>query len=190
MTLATKYRADLIRLEEQIKYQKNQIEIEKSGMRPKIAFGASAGYLDPYLKNNRGDNTWRAELSVSIPILDRNVTRSSVIKAGAVLAQDKIELEQKELDIKSEVETAWTEIETTLRHLEASEKALELAEESLRLAEVGYREGVTPQLDLLSAQTSVTSARLDYIRSKYNHLLTVVALKVTEGTIINWARER
>jgi outer membrane protein TolC len=190
LEVAREKRADLKRLEEQLEYQKNQILIEKSGTRPKITFGASAGYLNPYLKEDRGDDTWRAELSVTVPIFDRNTSRGNAIKAGAVLEQDKIALEQKELDVKSEVETAWAEIESTLQHLKASEKALELAKESLRLAEVGFREGVTPQLDLLNAQTSLTSARLDHARSQYNHLLTIVALKVTEGTVIEWTGER
>ncbi|MDD3964048.1 MAG: TolC family protein [Synergistaceae bacterium] len=190
LEVAREKRADLKRLEEQLEYQKNQILIEKSGTRPKITFGASAGYLNPYLKDDRGDDTWRAELSVTVPIFDRNTARGNAIKAGAVLEQDKIALEQKELDVKSEVETAWAEIESTLQHLKASEKALELAKESLRLAEVGFREGVTPQLDLLNAQTSLTSARLDHARSQYNHLLTIVALKVTEGTVIEWTGER
>ncbi len=190
LEIAREKRADLKRLEEQLEYQKNQILIEKSGTRPKITFGASAGYLNPYLKDDRGDDTWRAELSVTVPIFDRNTSRGNAIKAGAVLEQDKIALEQKELDVKSEVETAWAEIESTLHHLKASEKALELAKESLRLAEVGFREGVTPQLDLLNAQTSLTSARLDHARSQYNHLLTIVALKVTEGTVIEWTGER
>lgn len=183
-------RPDLKKLREQLEYQKNQILIEKSGSRPKITLGASAGYLDPYLKDDRGDDTWRAELSVTVPIFDRNISRGNSIKANAVLEQDKIALEQKELDIKSEVEIAWSEIESTLQHLRASEKALELAKESLRLAEVGYREGVTPQLDLLNAQTSLTSARLDHARSQYSHLIAIVALKVTEGTVIKWTGER
>ena len=68
----------------------------------------------------------------------------------------------------------------------ASEKALELAKETLRLAEVGYREGVTPQLDLLDAQSSLTLAQLEYNRAQYSHLIAVVALKVTEGTVIQW----
>ena len=114
LEVAREKRADLKRLEEQLEYQKNQILIEKSGTRPKITFGASAGYLNPYLKDDRGDDTWRAELSVTVPIFDRNTARGNAIKAGAVLEQDKIALEQKELDVKSEVETAWAEIESTL----------------------------------------------------------------------------
>lgn len=179
-------RADLKRLEQQLEYQENQIMAEKSGMMPKVALGASTGYLNPYRNDDRGDDTWRAELSVTLPIFDRNTTRGNAIRAEAVLEQDKIALQQKELDVKSEVEIAWTEVESSLDRLKASEKALELGNESLRLAEVGFREGVTPQLDLLNAQTSLTSARLDYAQSQYNHLLTIVALKVTEGDVIEW----
>ena len=188
LAVATANRADLHRLKEQYKYQGNQVEIEKSGLRPKLIFTALGGYTYPYMRKDEGDQTWKVELSAAVPIFDRNVTRSNVMKAEATRRQDKIALEQKELDIKSEVETAWTDIETTLRRLKASEKALELAKESLRLAEVGFREGVTPQLDLLDAQTSYTSARLDYLSAEYNHLLTIVALKVTEGTILDWAK--
>lgn len=190
LEIAQANRSDLKKIEEELEYQKNQILIEKSGTRPKITFSASSGYLNPYLRDDRGDDTWRAELSVTVPIFDRNITRGNAIKAETLLEQDKIALEQKELDIKSQVETAWTEIESTLHHLKASEKALELATESLRLAEVGFREGVTPQLDLLNAQTSLTSSMLDRARSQYNHILTIVALKVTEATVIEWAEER
>lgn len=183
-------RADLVMLAEQHRYQQNQVTVERSGMLPKVTLGATAGYLDPYRNRDRGDDTWRAELSISVPIFDRNVTRGNVMRAGAVLEQDKISLAQKELDIKSGVETAWTDYETTLRHLDSTGRALELAEESLRLAEVGFQEGVTPQLDLLTAQTTLTEARLERLQSLYNHLLAVVALKVTEGGIISWTEER
>jgi outer membrane protein TolC len=182
-------RADRGVLERQIEYQANQVDIEQSGARPKVSLGASFGYLDPYRGNDSGDDTWRAELSITVPILDRNVTRGNVIRAQAVIEQGRVALLQKNLDIKSGVETAWTELETTIEHLKSTSRALELAEESLRLAEVGFQEGVTPQLDLLDAQTSLTASRLEHLRSLYNNMLAVVALKVTEGDIIKWAEE-
>ena len=155
-------------------------------MLPKVTAGLSSGWSNPYRQQDRSSDSWRAEVSIAVPIFDRNVTRSAVISARAVREQDQIALEQKTLDIKSEVETAWSDIETSLRSLRASEKALELAKETLRLAEVGYREGVTPQLDLLDAQSSLTLAQLEYNRAQYSHLIAVVALKVTEGTVIQW----
>lgn len=190
LVLAMQNRADRGMLEQQVAYQGNQIEIARSGLRPKVAFGASAGYLDPYRGSDRGDDTWRAELSITVPILDRGVTRGNVVKEQATMEQDKISLGQKELDIRSGVETAWTEYETTLEHMKSTARALELAEETLRLAEVGFQEGVTPQLDLLDAQSSLTDSRLQHLSAVYNHMLAVVALKVTEGDIISWTRGR
>ena len=190
LNLAMENRADRGMLEQQIAYQGNQIEIARSGLRPKVAFGASAGYLDPYRGSDRGDDTWRAELSITVPILDRSVTRGDVMREQATMEQDKISLGQKELDIRSGVETAWTEYETTLEHMKSTARALELAEETLRLAEVGFQEGVTPQLDLLDAQSSLTDSRLQHLSAVYNHTLAVVALKVTEGDIISWTRGR
>jgi outer membrane protein TolC len=124
-----------------------------------------------------------------VPIFDRYAARGNVIRARAVMEQDKIALRQKDLDRRSAVVTAWMELETTLEHLESTQSALDLAEESLRLAEVGFQEGVTPQLDLLEAQSSLTASRLEHLRSLYNHMLAVVALKVTEGDIIQWTEE-
>ena len=158
-------------------------------MRPKVSLGAAASYQDPYRGNDKGSDTWRAELSITVPILDRGVTQSNVMRAGAAIEQYRIALDQKLLDVKTGVETAWMEIETTLEQMKSTKRALALAEETLRLAEIGFQEGVTPQLDLLSAQTSLTEARLEHQRSLYNHTLAVVALKVTEGNIISWTEE-
>jgi outer membrane protein TolC len=185
---AMENRADLGMLENQIEYQKYQIEIERSGSRPRITLGGAANFRDMDGNGTFEDN-WRAELSLTVPILDRNTTKGNVMRERATAVQDDIALEQKRLDIKSGVETAWSELETATEHLESAAQALELAEETLRLAEVGYKEGVTPQLDLLSAQTSLTESRLEHLRSLYNHMLAVVALKVTEGNILDWAEE-
>jgi len=190
LALAMRSRADLARLEQQLGYQKNQIEIERAGLRPKAVIGAQAGYLDPYRGSDRGEDTWRAELTITVPILDRGSARGNILREQAVLEQDKIAFTQKELDIRSGVETAWTELEATLERLGSTERALLLAEETLRLAEVGYQEGVTPQLDLLAAQSSLTDSRLAHLSAIYNNMLAVVALKVTEGDILSWAKGR
>jgi outer membrane protein TolC len=189
LQLAEENRADIKALENQLEYQKNQIEVERSATRPHVALGASAGYLDPYRGRDYANDTWRAELSVTVPILDRNSARGNILRARAVEEQDKIALDQKRLDIRSEVEMAWTNVETARNRLESTARALELAEETLRLAEVGFQEGVTPQLDLLSAQTSLTESRLEHLYSLYNHMSAVIGLKAAEGNLIEWSEE-
>ncbi|MDO5115544.1 MAG: TolC family protein [Synergistaceae bacterium] len=189
LALAEQFRADRKQLEEQLRYQENQIKIERSGMMPTVTAGISSGWSDPYRNQDRGDDTWRAEVTLAVPIFDRNVTRRAVMTARAEREQERIALEQKNIDIKADVETAWNDIETNRENLRASEKALELARESLRLSEVGFREGVTPQLDLLTAQSELTTALLEYNRARYNCIVAAVALKMTEGTITGWNGE-
>lgn len=190
LLFATEYRADRKQLQEQLKYQENQLFVEKSGLMPKLTLAGVGGWNHPNSREDVTGSTWMTQLTVAVPIFDRSITKSRLMSAKAVLEQDKIALEQKELDIKSDVETAWTSIETSSFSLKASKKAVELAKESLRLAQVGYEEGVTPQIDLLTAQTALTSTQLDHASSQYNHLMTIVALKVTEGTIVKWSREK
>lgn len=186
---ARKNRADLKAAEAQTRYQKDQVEVARSAGRPNISLGASAGYLDPYNRTDRGSDTWRAELSITVPILDRSSTRSAVLDAQATLRQTELALSISELDIVSGVEAAWTELDAANERLTSTERALELAQESLRLSEVGFQEGVTPQLDLLTAQTAFTEAQLAHLSALYDQMLAVVALKVTEGNIIQWTSE-
>ena len=111
------------------------------------------------------------------------------MKAKATQEQNQLSLEQKQLDILSEVELAWVEIKNSAVQVETRRRAFALARETLRLSEVGYREGVTPQLDLLDAQASLTSARKDYSQALFNHLIRIVELKRAEGMLIPWTLE-
>ena len=111
------------------------------------------------------------------------------MKAKAVQEQNKQALRQKELDVLSEIELAWVEIGDSAVQVEAHRKSLALARETLRLSQVGFREGVTPQLDLLEAQSNLTAARKDYSQSLFDHLMKVVALKRAEGALIAWTLE-
>jgi len=186
LAAAMENRADLSMLENEIALEQYEIEIARSGGRPRLNLGGTGAFTDQG-RTGSFDDLYRAELLLTIPILDRNTTRANVIRTEAAAERKRISAEQRRLDIKSQVETAWSELETATEHVQSTAQALELAEETLRLAEVGYREGVTPQLDLLAAQMSLTESRQGHLRALYSHTLAVAALKVTEGGIINWA---
>ncbi len=186
---AQENRPDIAVLQKQIKIQEEQIRIARSAMSPKIDLGATVGYSNPYQSKDQGKDTWRAYVSLEVPLYDRAQTRGEVMKARASQEQNHLELQQKQLDVLSEIELAWVEIGNSAVQVEARRKAYALARETLRLSEVGYREGVTPQLDLLDAQAGLTSARKDYSQALYNHLIRIVTLKRAEGILIPWTLE-
>lgn len=187
--LARRQRADKAILERQIAIQKEQIKIAGSGLKPSVDLSASAAVDNPYHNQDRTEDSWKATLNLEIPVYDRGQTRGEVMKARAIQEQNKQKLRQKELDILSEVDLAWVEINDSEVQVTARRKAQALAKETLRLSQVGYREGVTPQLDLLEAQSNLTAARKDYSQSLYNHLMRIVALKRAEGALIPWTLE-
>ncbi|WP_418845499.1 TolC family protein [Pyramidobacter piscolens] len=189
VALAQKRRADVAMLEKQIAIQSEQIKIVRGAMKPSFDLSATADYSDPYRNQDAGDDSWKATLTLEIPLYDRGQTRGEVMKAKAVQEQNKQALRQKELDVLSEIELAWIEIGDSAVQVEAHRKSLALARETLRLSQVGYREGVTPQLDLLEAQSNLTAARKDYSQSLFDHLMKVVALKRAEGALIPWTLE-
>ncbi|MDY3869304.1 MAG: TolC family protein [Pyramidobacter sp.] len=182
-------RSDLGVLEKEIEIQKQQIRIVKSGVSPKIDLGATVGYSNPYQSKDQSKDTWKAYVSLEIPLYDRAQTRGEVLKAEAVQKQNVLTLQQKHLDIVSEIELAWFAINNSSAQVVSRRKAYGLAKETLRLSEVGYREGVTPQLDLLNAQASLTSARKDYSQALYNHLICIATLKRAEGILVPWTLE-
>ncbi|MDO4988701.1 MAG: TolC family protein [Synergistes sp.] len=184
--LAMARRDDAEKLRETIKYQTNQIKIERSALLPKVTAGVTTGPTTPYQQKDRTEDTWRAEIAFSMPIFDRNAARSAIINAEAVQAQNKLSLRQKELDIKSDVENAWSNIRRAREAMDAQREALAFAKETLRLAEAGFREGVTPQFDLLDAQSKLTDAQLSYNTAQYACIMAAVELKLTEGTILEW----
>ncbi|MBO6267249.1 MAG: TolC family protein [Synergistaceae bacterium] len=186
---AHRQRADVAIIKKQVAIQKEQIKIAGSSMRPTLDLTASAGVDSPYHNQDRTEDSWKAALNLEIPVYDRGQTRGEVMKAKAVQEQNMQSLRQKELDIISEVDLAWVEINDSEVQVEARRKALSLAKETLRLSQVGYREGVTPQLDLLEAQSNLTAARKDYSQSLYNHLMRIVTLKRAEGNLVPWTLE-
>ncbi len=183
---ARQHRYDLVRLRKQLDVQKEQIKIERSAMLPSLVAFAKGGYTNPYNREDNSGDTWSVGLTLDFPLFDRNVARRAVKIAKATLEQNKISLEQKELDIENNVKTAIAEIKGFQDALKSKKLAEELAKESLRLARLGYQEGVTQQVDLLKAQDDYEQARYNYELSKNNYLLSVVGLKYIEGTLINW----
>jgi outer membrane protein TolC len=53
----------------------------------------------------------------------------------------------------------------------------------LRLVEVGYREGVNTQVEVVDAQSALTTARANYYQSIYSHVVAKLDLQRAMGTL-------
>ena len=66
---------------------------------------------------------------------------------------------------------------------------LSRAAEGRRLVEAGYREGTNTQVEVLDAQTALTTAKANYYQAIYSHLVAKLNLQKATGTLAGYEPE-
>ena len=85
-----------------------------------------------------------------------------------------------------ELTKATLSIEDANEFVESQKLNLSRAEEGLRLAEVGYVEGITTQVEMIDAQTALTTAKANYYRAIYSHVIAKLDLQKAMGTLTSF----
>ena len=178
------YRSDLRQAALNIRYQKEKIEIAKSGLRPRLNFLATYQWARPFA--GLGD-AWEDELSgmltLEVPLFDGFRTKGKVMQEEASLAAIKTLALDLEETMRTEIEQALLSIEDAQEFVQSQEANVAQAEESLRLAEVGYRNGVNRLIEVLDARVALTQARRNLSQAIYNHMLARLLLERATGLI-------
>lgn len=169
--------------------QRHQVTVEQSAMKPQLDLQGQFFLENPWQSEDKTDDRWRTSLILSVPLYDRNQTRGAVIRSQAQLHQAESNVTDAQLQLRAFIENAWLEFHSSETRLKARTEALNLASEALRLAQVGYREGLTPQIDLLKAQNDLTAAQTALIQARYDRLMKIASLKQAEGQLIPWTLE-
>jgi outer membrane protein len=130
---------------------------------------------------NVSSNGWLLGLQSSWSIFDGKATAGKVRQAKSQEAQTRIGLQAQQLAIDVEVRQALSSLEEANELVNASKKTVELAEEALRLAQVRYHAGSATQLDVLTSQVELTSARLNELQSHYAYSIALAAIHKAIG---------
>jgi len=116
---------------------------------------ASVGF-EPQLVTPSGlfqpSQTWRALLSVSVPVLDGGARRVAKRQREIALGSARIDLNEVELRARAELRTAQASVESTERAVINARLAAQHAAEVLKITAVAFREGATTNIELIDAQ--------------------------------------
>ena len=84
-----------------------------------------------------------------------------------------MELRKTDLErsVIQEIQTALADLKVAEQKLDIEKIKIRQAEDSLRIAEERYRNGLLSATDLIDAQNSVESARLNALQLVYSHTL-------------------
>ena len=134
--------------------------------------------ISTQLKNNQRE---AIGLNLNIPIFNRMQTRNQVQHAQINLMNRELELENVKLALQKEIQQAYLSATAARAKYAATEEALDAARESHTYMEERYGLGKATVLELVEAQTKLSSSRSEQLQAKYEFLFRKKILDLYEG---------
>ena len=182
------------------------IDIAKGAYLPSLSFSAGLGtsyqhnqgekdvraIIDPetnqvvYVPNGFGqqleDNLgYNMGLSLSIPIFNRNQTKSSVAKAKINKQRAELQLLNSQVQLREDIEKAYADAKAALNQYISAETSLKAQEESFKNAQESYNLGVMTSFDFDQVRNRLVDAKSTLANAKYNFVFRTKLLEYYYG---------
>lgn len=140
-------------------------------------FSPVLGKADPLFDQFNDNKGQSFGFQLSVPIFNGFSVKNNVERNKVTLEKSKIDLEQKSLDLQRNVYTAFTDARAALNTYEASTVTLEARQQAYNYAKEKYDVGLMNSFDFTQAQTLLTNAQSDVIRTKYDYMFKIKILE-------------
>lgn len=183
LATAREQRPDLQRLQKLATAAEEGVIVNRAGYYPDLALYGAYDWRKTAGSNSLpGDrNGWTVGLSSTWNIFDGRATAGRVVQARSFLEQTKLALAESQLAVNVDVRRAISNFQQANELAEASKKVVEQAEEAVRLANARYSAGTATQLDVLTSQVNLTTARLNQVQAYYTYNVAVATTRKAMG---------
>lgn len=121
---------------------------------------------------------------LSIPIFNGFSVRNNVERSKVNLEKTKIALQQQEVNLQTNVYTAFTDANGALNTYESAIVALEARQTAYDYTKEKYEVGLMNSFEFNQAQTLLTNAQSEVIRTKYDYIFKIKILEFYFGIAI------
>jgi outer membrane protein TolC len=170
---ALEARSDYAALRKQRDSLAEQIKASHARCLPTLAVNGNYGTIGPGFGSMV--RTGAIEGTVTVTVFDRDRAGERTELAAQVKRLDA-QIDDLNRQIEQELRTALLDLESTESQVTLTEGALQLAEHELSLAQDRFRNGVTDNIEVVTAQASLASAQDDHIVALARHADAVMAL--------------
>ncbi len=182
LVTAREQRPDLQRLAKLTEAAEQGIVANRAGYLPTVSAYGSYDWRQAPLSSNRSSvDGWTIGLQSTWDIFDGRATAGRVAQARSFLEQSKLALAEAQLDVEVAVRRAISTFQQATELAEASKKVVEQAEEAVRLANARYSAGTATQLDVLTSQVDLTTARLNQVQAYFSYNIAVASVRNAMG---------
>jgi outer membrane protein TolC len=167
-------RSDVKALREQVK----AAEASKSSARAERypAANIAGDYGDIGITPAHSHGTGEVAGQVSAPIFEEAKLRGDLKVADAQLQQRRAQLNDAEAQVRADVIDSLLDLQASAKLVEVSRSNVDLTTEALKEAQARYTAGVSDNLAVSQAQTSLALANDQYVGSLYEHNLAKLSL--------------
>jgi outer membrane protein TolC len=164
---ALKNRKDLAAASEQVAAARAGQTAARADQLPTVQFSGDFGDMGQTANHSHG--SYSATGSISAPVLQIAKTRGEQDIAGAQVAQASDKLADKVQQVNAEIRDSILDIQSAAKLVEAAKSNVDLANEALSEAQQRFHSGVSDNLPVSQAQSSVEQANDQYIAALYQH---------------------
>lgn len=184
LSTARESRPDLQRLLKLESAAEQGVTVRRAGYVPEVSvYGAYDWRMNSTgsssLSNAR--DGWTLGLQSSWDIFDGRATAGRVSQARSQLELAKLAVAEARLSVDVDVRRAISTFQQATELAEASKKVVEQAEEAVRLANARFSAGTATQLDVLTSQVDLTTARLNQLQAYYSYNVAVADVRRAMG---------
>lgn len=177
IVLALQNRVELAQLLSQRRLAQQQRRVALAANKPQVQAFASAEVVDELDDNVSGAFGYSVGLQVSINFFDGGAAKSRAAQQEESIAIAETQFADTKNDLRFEVEQAYSDLQSNLRNINTAQSSVQLAEESLALARLRSSAGIGTQLDVTSAETSLTQSKGNLISAILNYNRALIALQ-------------
>ncbi len=184
ISLALRDRSDLASARAAVKKSQAELKKAESDLWPKLTATGNVGWSGISVSNlfedggsvNDSGMSYYGGLSLQIPIFEGFSLRNNIRAAEARLKASRADLRKKEESVISDVWSAFYNMQTAAQQVDSSETLLISSKESFRVSLARYRAGVAEIVELLNAQSTLTSARTQRVQAQTDLFISYAEL--------------
>ncbi len=179
------HRAELVEAAMAVKQAEENVNKAKAGHLPSVDGSLSKSWGGDSWSGTGDSNSWTIGAGVTWSIWDGGATNESIkVQKANLEAAKEANLEQIDA-VALQVHQAYLDMKAAEQTINSTRVAVEQGQENVRLDTLRYRAGVGINLDVLDAETKLSTARNNYVDALYNYNIAVATLEQAMGVPVD-----
>lgn len=178
---ARKRRPDLVAAEAQVAAAQADIDAARAANKPKISVGTDFSYLDR--ESSSPVRSGGIGLSVTVPLFTGFANTYRIRSATEQIEARKAARDQVALQIALDVWQAYQNLQTETQSVQSSQDLVSSATQNADVALGRYKAGVGNIIDVITAQSALSTARAQRIQARFNWDISRASLAFSMGRL-------